>query len=152
MHIAFSRRGLVSRGLAVAVAVAALSVAGGSHTAHASANDNCGPNMGMTCVGAVQWDAVDNNPAVAVASCTATVSSVAVAVATGVSCWIQTSAGVQVSGTSKVWVSGDTATTVIRQGGLDPDVQYQICIEGGYLTSGGSFNDVQNPVCSTIVL
>jgi len=155
MHITFIPRGLVRRGLVAAVALAAAGVAtGGPLTTHAADIDNCGPNLAMTCVGVVESVSANGNPAVAVASCTATVSSEVVAVAAGVKCWLidtDTGNSLVANSTRELWLPGTASTTAIDLTGLASD-HYQVCVEGGYVTVFGSVNDVANPVCSAIIV
>jgi hypothetical protein len=148
MRISKTRRSLLRRAAALAATVTAIGLAGPlPSTAHAAATDNCGPNSAMTCVGAfVHVDVIGNTEDVA-ASCTAT--GIDTAATTGVQCYLVGSSDGKtydgIGGT--LWEPGTTATTAAVFG--VPIQPYTLCIAGGWVGVLGSFNPIQNPVCST---
>jgi len=149
MRIFRSPRSLARRAATLAAAVTTIGLVGPTAiTAHASAVDNCGPSLTMTCAGTF---VSENNVAgreIAVASCTA--ASAASAVATGVYCYLLGADGLGYGGTlDTIWEPGPVATTVANFN--VPIQSYSLCIEGGWVGTGGAFNPIQTPVCAAVI-
>jgi hypothetical protein len=120
----------------------------GALESHATATNNCGPGVAMTCVATAAGAISGTKTEDVVATCTATAAGVVES--TAVYCWLY-APGANLTWAAAIgdgthWTPGAASTTpaVFKDVPIQP---YEICIEGGYTPASGQAQNPTNYVC-----